>query len=231
MENLISYYDSDKENILIEKQYVDGEEIRKCLGNPKLHYELQEMIKEDFIRIKYIISDNHIDNDEKEILLKRMTLIIDSICENRFYKLDKFWCFKIMVSKNYIAFNYYIMDYGYPISKNPYVAILNRNLKEIYFIDEKYSVSDDEELDNYDNVGHQDITYFDLNDTEIKKYGAQMEEKTSSINTYPFDNPEYFCHSLKSICMKNEDTLAPNSYDKSAAQLYYINSKRIIKER
>lgn len=187
MENLdLTYYPYER--------YEDNdEEIKKF-------FDMQVVIKNDFEKLLEILK-KYKDSEAKCYLIKHVNYVINSILLNRNLKTTDMHL-DIVLNDKYLIFSYYDFKDDELIFETPTIVIMERNLHEIYFITETYSIFDEEKEANYDidpdyNYGNDEIRYFQLNNHEIIQEDINMKEYTSNLFSSAFYDTELFIKNLK----------------------------------
>lgn len=176
--------------------YVPSEHHSHTEDEKKQFFEIQDVIKKDFERLLYILENYH-DNEDKNHLIKHISNVINSIKLNRDIKVDM--TLDIILNHDYLVFSYYDFKDDEIVFDTPTIVIMRRDLHEIYFINETYSIFDEEkeeslEIDPDYNYGNDEIYYFELNNKEVTHHHISMQEYTATLfnnafyDTYNFTN-------------------------------------------
>lgn len=155
-------------------------------GEDQKFFEYQEIIYEDIKRIMLFISDFN-ESKERNALLTRLDMIIDSIKLNRFERkfasltdLPEESKIIVNISDKYLIFDYYdindIKEQKF-LFLPPIRVIISRNMKEYFFLIENEIYY---------------IDYFSINGSEI----TENFIRTYSLD-YHFENESEYVKSLK----------------------------------
>ncbi len=162
----------------------------------ELFFEYQNIIKDDLKRIRYLVSDYDF-SKEKESLLFYLNNVIRDITRNKFED-DPEDELNIRVYENYLVFSYYKLDEeGITVLDTPSIVIITRDMKNIYFVDEVFSIFREEEKDDPYNRGYDNITYFKLDKQTIHRYDFTLEEYTWELFQLCFGKTEIFTKRFK----------------------------------
>lgn len=199
--------------------YFTNEVIDEINHNPKVFFDMQDVIKKDFIRIKYMI-ENYNQDTEQQNLINYLNEVIDNIQLNRFEKVPEMGL-DIRLTEEFLIFSYYKFNENKDIIfDTPSIVIVSRMLTKIYFIDEIYDIfKDDEDEDDY-NRGCDEVTYFILKNGKIKQYNSTLYEYTKDLFSNCFDYDDsvihaFLCEIEEKSCMKiydNNDKCLKKTY-------------------
>lgn len=165
-----------------------------------------QVIKDDFKKISLLVSYCEY-SKEKESLLFNLNKVIKNIARNKFID-DLEMDLDIRIVDNYLIFSYYSLDDEcVPLNETPHIVIVSRDMKNIYFIDETYSVFREEEQDDTYNRGHDEITYYKLDNGIVKEYNCYFEEYTCNLFGKFFGHPNLM---IKQIEDEIEDEIKKN---------------------
>lgn len=198
-EEIINYYTNNKNKSLEEDWH--------------LFFEYQTVIMEDLKRIAYKVSDYE-ESKEKEQLILQLHQILDSMCDY-YYEEDieeNYMDLEIKVTDNHLAFSYYKLDKKRKrITNKPSIVIISRNMRNLYFIDER-NVLVENKLSDYVELSYVGLSneYEDYSLYSIESYELEEESIIRERNifesyvhdvTYPcFYETEKMVEKIKKLC-------------------------------
>lgn len=153
--------------------------IEKPLFNE--YFAWQEVVKKDLRIICLLVSDYE-ENKVQKQLLGILKGVIDDLERNCLPEMAETPMeLNIKVYDNYLVFSYYHFIMEGRVAETPSIVIISRDMKNLYFIDEVYSVFyEDRENDEY-NLGQDEVCYFKLNKDKIGKYDCCFQEYTHCL--------------------------------------------------
>lgn len=157
-------------------------------------FEYQDIIKEDLKRIYYLISDYE-ESEERNNLLFELNVAISNINQNRFPD-DPIMDLDIHIYKNYLVFSYWkLNEDGAILLSNPSIAIITRDMKNFYFIDEK--IIQEDETNDYDSIGLDSINCYTREKNKIIYHNVVMRNRTGNLFYNCFDDTDSFVKKMK----------------------------------
>lgn len=145
-----------------------------------LFFEYQNIIKEDLKRIYNLISD-YSSSKAKNNLLFELNIAINDICRNRFPD-GPFLDLDIHIYENYLVFSYWKLDKaGRIVLDTPSIAIITRDMKNFYFIDEVKIIIGDPMEEDYNNIGLDKVNYYTKEKNTIIEHSIILKNRTGNL--------------------------------------------------
>lgn len=63
----------------------------------------------------------------------------------------------------------------------PSIVIVTRDMRNLYFVDESFSIFREEEQDDILNRGFDEITYFKLDKNMVREFSCTLDEYTNDL--------------------------------------------------
>lgn len=146
-----------------------------------MFFEYQKVIQEDLKRIYRIVEADYSPSDAKEHLLFQLKNVIGDIVHNHFVEHPEMEL-NISVYDNYLVFSYYALDENSRIILDtPSIVIVTRDMKNLYFVNETFSIFYEDEQNDELNRGYDEITYFKLNQNNVKEFSCTMKDYTADL--------------------------------------------------
>lgn len=156
-----------------------------CKKDRDLFVEWQYIIMEDLRRIAYKVSD-YVVSEERTQLLLHLNQMVDDICKyisKTSFENDieeNYMDLEIRITENYLAFSYYKLDKNEQILiSKPSIALISRNMKNLYFIDEMQVLIQNALADRVGLYNeYEDYSLYSVETYELEKIGITREQDT-----------------------------------------------------
>lgn len=171
---------------LVFNKYVEEGKVEPYGNGDRIVYDIKtylkylEIVVEEIKKIKTIVKEFP-ESEEKEILLLELDCAIRSFIYFKnnydspiiFNAVDP----EILMSKNYVKANYYVMDKNEGLlNESPSTIVFEKNLQFVYIIEEKYSIIPEEGEEGFEdyndefNIGYQEMSLYGIDKKKNKIY-------------------------------------------------------------